>query len=89
MKEDNLNLSDRLAIQRTHLANERTFLAFFRSSIFFLGTGLSIIHIAFFDEITLLGWGFVILSPFLFLFGIYRVFTVRKFIKKTVQNSGK
>jgi len=89
MSKDKLTLGDTLAIERTHLANERTFLAFFRSSVFFLGTGLSIIHIAFFDEITNLGWGFVILSPFMFLFGLYRMFSVRKFIKKTLQNTEK
>lgn len=89
MIEDQLTLSDKLAIERTHLANERTFLAFFRSSVFFLGSGLSIIHIDFFDEVTNLGWGFVILSPFMFLFGLYRVFSVRKFIKKTIQKAEK
>ena len=89
MEDDNLTLSDKLAIERTHLANERTFLAFFRSSVFFLGTGLSIIHISFFDDVTNLGWGFVILSPFMFLFGLYRVFSVRKFIKKTVRQTEK
>lgn len=87
MKENKLNLSDRLAIERTHLANERTFLAFFRSAVFFLGTGMSIIHINFFEEIPHLGWGFIILSPVMFLFGLYRLISVRRFIKKTIQNS--
>lgn len=85
MRNEKLTLSDKLAIERTHLANERTFLAFFRSSVFFLGTGLSIININFFEDIPYLGWGFVILSPFMFLFGLYRVFYVRKFIKKAVE----
>lgn len=87
MKEDKLNLSDRLAIERTHLANERTFLAFFRSAVFFLGTGISIIHINFFEDIPYLGWSFIVLSPLMFLFGLYRLVRVRKFIKKTVQQS--
>ncbi|PHS62566.1 MAG: hypothetical protein COB12_10585 [Flavobacterium sp.] len=87
MKEDKLNLSDRLAIERTHLANERTFLAFFRSSVFFLGTGISILHINFFEDIPFLGWGFVVLSPMMFLFGLYRLVSVRRFIKKTIQKS--
>ena len=87
MKEDKLNLSDRLAIERTHLANERTFLAFFRSAVFFLGTGISILHINFFEDIPYLGWGFILLSPLMFLFGLFRLVRVRKFIKKTIQNS--
>ena len=87
MEKDKLNLSDRLAIERTHLANERTFLAFFRSAVFFLGTGISILHINFFEDIPFLGWGFVVLSPLMFLFGLYRLVSVRRFIKKTIQNS--
>lgn len=85
MKEDKLNLSDRLAIERTHMANERTFLAFFRSAVFFLGTGISIIHINFFDDIPYLGWGFIVLSPLMFLFGLFRLIKVRKFIKSTIE----
>ncbi|MFK5983644.1 MAG: DUF202 domain-containing protein [Flavobacteriaceae bacterium] len=87
MIEDKLKLSDRLAIERTHLANERTFLAFFRSAVFFLGSGISIIHINFFEDIPYLGWGFIMLSPIMFLFGLYRLIRVRKFIKKTIQQS--
>ena len=87
MIKDKLKLSDRLAIERTHLANERTFLAFFRSAVFFLGSGISIIHINFFEDIPYLGWGFIALSPIMFLFGLYRLIRVRKFIKKTIQQS--
>jgi len=87
MIEGNLNLSDRLAIERTHLANERTFLAFFRSAVFFLGTGISIIHINFFEDIPHLGWGFILLSPLMFLFGLFRLISVRRFIKKTIQKT--
>ncbi len=87
MEKDKLSLSDRLAIERTHLANERTFLAFFRLSVFFLGTGISIIHINFFKDIPFLGWGLVVLSPLMFLFGLYRLVYVRRFIEKTIQNS--
>jgi len=87
MEKDKLNLSDRLAIERTNLANERTFLAFFRSAVFFLGTGISIIQINFFNDIPYLGWGFIVISPLMFLFGLYRLVSVRRFIKKTIQKS--
>ena len=86
MEKDKLNLSDRLAIERTHMANERTFLAFFRSSVFFLGTGISIIHINIFEDVPYLGWGFIILSPLMFLMGLYRLIKVRKFIKKIIHS---
>ncbi len=84
MKEDELKLSDVLAIERTRLANTRTFLAYFRSSVFFLATGLSIIKINFFDDVSYLGWGFVILAPLLFLLGLYRRITVNKAINKMI-----
>ena len=87
MKENELKLSDLLAIERTRLANTRTFLAYFRSSVFFLATGISIIHINFFEDVPFLGWGFVALSPILFFFGFYRRYTVNKSIKKMIDKS--
>ncbi len=84
MKKGELILRDLLAIERTKLANERTFLAYFRSSIFFLATGVSIIHINFFSEVNFLGWLFVGISPLLLSVGIIRLIKVRKSIGKMV-----
>ena len=89
MNEDELILRDRLAVERTKLANERTFLAYFRSSIFFLATGLSIIHINFFQEVNYLGWLFVAISPVVFGVGFVRLITVRKSISKMVESENK
>lgn len=85
MKENELKLSDVLAVERTRLANTRTFLAYFRSSVFFLASGLSIIHINFFEDVPFLGWGFVVLSPILFALGFYRRIVVEKSIKKMIE----
>ena len=87
MKESELILRDVLAVERTRLANERTFLAYFRSSIIFLGTGLSIIQIHFFAEVTYLGWGFAALSPILFLIGLYRLIVVRKTLRTKIEKA--
>jgi len=87
MKANELILRDTLAIERTKLANERTFLAYFRSSIFFLGTGLSIIHINFFQEVNYLGWFFVAMSPLVFGIGFYRLISVRKGIRQMVESA--
>ncbi|MFK5879065.1 MAG: DUF202 domain-containing protein [Flavobacteriaceae bacterium] len=84
MKENELKLSDILAIERTRLANTRTFLAYFRSSVFFLATGLSIIKINFFDDVSYLGWGFVVIAPLLFFLGLYRRIAVNKAINKMI-----
>ena len=87
MKENELKLTDTLAVERTRLANTRTFLAYFRSSVFFLGTGLSIIKINFFDDISYIGWGFVIVAPLLFFLGFYRMIAVNKSIKNMIEQS--
>ncbi|MDC9723841.1 MAG: DUF202 domain-containing protein [Urechidicola sp.] len=87
MKENELKLSDILAIERTRLANTRTFLAYFRSSVFFLATGLSIIKINFFDDVSYLGWGFIVIAPLLFLLGLYRRIAVSKSINKMIDQS--
>ncbi len=84
MDLSDLILADRLAVANTLMANERTLLSFFRTSVFFLASGISIIEINFFKEIPYLGWGFVILSPILFLFGLYRFYAVKKYLKKVI-----
>lgn len=82
--KDDLILRDHLAIDRTRLANERTFLAYFRTSIFFLGTGISVIHIQFFEQVTYLGWILIALSPIIFSIGLHRLIRVRKAIGKKI-----
>lgn len=89
MEKGDLILRDILAIERTKLANERTFLAYFRSSIFFLATGISIIHIQFFDDVNFLGWIFIGLSPIVFSIGFIRLIQVRKAIGKKIYNVDK
>jgi len=87
MKESDLILRDHLAIERTKLANERTFLAYFRSSIFFLATGISIIHINFFSEVNFIGWSFVGISPLLLGIGLVRLIKVRKSLGKMIEKT--
>ncbi|MCB0505217.1 MAG: DUF202 domain-containing protein [Cyclobacteriaceae bacterium] len=84
LEKDDLILRDHLAIDRTRLANERTFLAYFRTSIFFLGTGISVIHIQFFQEVTYLGWILVGMFPLILGVGIYRLIRVRRAIGKKI-----
>ncbi len=84
MNIKDLVLADRLAVENTLMANERTLLSFFRSSVFFLATGLSILNIHFLAEVVYLGWFFVIFSPILQLFGVYRFIVVKKHIKQII-----
>jgi putative membrane protein len=84
MEETDLILRDQLAIDRTRLANERTFLAYFRTSIFFVGTGISVIQIHFFQEVSYLGWGLLGLAPIILITGIIRLFKVKRTIGKNI-----
>jgi len=76
-------------VERTKLANERTFLAYFRSSVFFIATGISVLSIHMFNKVDYLGWGFVILSPIMFFIGLHRLISVKKDINKVIQKSDK
>ena len=73
---------DWLALERTKLANERTFLAYFRSAIVFMGGGLSILKLQIFSNIKLFGFVLLILAAIILLVGIVRLYTVRKSIRK-------
>jgi putative membrane protein len=77
-----LNKTDILAVERTRLANERTFLAYFRTFIVFLSSGFAIIKISLLEEIVLVGYMLLALSPLLLTIGLIRFFYVRKQLKK-------
>lgn len=81
-KNEELITRDWLAIERTHLANERTFLAYFRTSIVMLGVGIGVIRIEFFDPVNDLGYLLIGLAVLILPFGIWRMFHVRKKIRK-------
>lgn len=65
-------LRDLLALDRTHLANERTFLAYIRTSLTAFIAGISLIK--FFDawEVKAIGWFFLLLAFVVFVRGFFR-----------------
>lgn len=81
-EESPLITRDYLAIERTKLANERTFLAYFRTSIIFMASGFSIVQLEVLQEIRWVGIALVILSPFVFMMGLWRMLRVRKKIRR-------
>ena len=60
------------------MANERTFLAYFRTAVVFLSSGLAILHIEFFERIRVLSYFLISLSPFILLGGVWRMQVVKK-----------
>lgn len=65
-----LILRDKLAIERTRMANVRTFLAFARTAIALFGGGLALVKIIDVPSFIAIGWIFMIASPIVLLAGI-------------------
>lgn len=83
-----LILREKLALQRTTLANQTTLLAFLRTSMYFLVAGLSLKNLlkvenSFEIEIALFVISFIIL-----LFGIINYFKHSKMINENKKNIG-
>ena len=82
MENSNLNRGDLLAIERTKLAIERTLLAYFRSFIVFLSSGYAILKLAVLQEIHVVGYFFIIISPILLVIGIIRFNSFKRRLKR-------
>jgi putative membrane protein len=83
-----LILRERLALQRTILANQSTFLAFLRTSMYFFIAGLSL------ESLLKVANGFVIESSFfvisvlIFFIGLFNFFKHKKMIIESEKNIG-
>lgn len=77
-----LTTRDWLAIERTKLANERTFLAYFRTFLVILGTGITILKLDVFADLKNYGITLIAIAPIILLIGVFRLFKVKRTIKK-------
>ena len=68
---ENLILREKLALQRTILANQSTFLAFIRTSMYFLVAGISINNLTTFKYGLEFEIVFIIISITLLIIGIF------------------
>lgn len=77
MRPDPRSLADHLALDRTVLANERTLLAYVRTTLGLLGGGVAVAH--FIDDpwLTLLGWALALAAPVVLAIGVRRYQRVR------------
>jgi putative membrane protein len=78
-----LPLTDRLALDRTLLANERTLLAYIRTAIMLAGSGITLIKL-FPDEMAVQGpgWGLLAFSVVVACFGMLRFTQVARPLRK-------
>ncbi|OGH08313.1 MAG: hypothetical protein A2171_03010 [Candidatus Levybacteria bacterium RBG_13_35_9] len=77
-----LILRDRLAIDRTILSNESTFLAYIRTSLALLAAGATLFHFFAEDYIQLLGMALIIIGLTVFILGYKRFKKMDKDIKR-------
>ncbi len=79
---EKLPLTDWLAVERTKLASERTFLAYFRSALVLLGSGVTVLKVEYFNEFVDYSWLPIAASPIVFIVGLIRFTRINKRIKK-------
>lgn len=80
-------LTDQLAVARTILANERTFLSYQRTALTLAVSGISFIH--FFDNliIAIIGWIFIPAALITMALGIKRYRNMKKCVIKLEDNN--
>lgn len=83
-----LILREKLAIQRTHLANQTTFLSFLRSSMYFLVAGLTIQNLADHPRAGIFEIPLFAISGILLITGVLNYFRNNKRIKESEVHIG-
>lgn len=82
LNDSKLNLQEYLALERTKLANERTFFSFLRTSLYMILAGVALLQIQGFDQMKWLGFVSISFSVIIFIIGIYRFVRLGKKLKK-------
>ncbi len=83
-----LILRERLALQRTILANQSTFLAFLRTSMYFFIAGLSLKSLLKVDNSFAIEISFFISAFLIFFIGVFNYFKHKKMILENEKHIG-
>ena len=83
-----LILREKLALQRTSLANQATFLAFLRTAMYFLVAGLSLKNLLKIGNSTAIEIALYAISFAIFFFGIINYFKHKKSISESKKHIG-
>lgn len=74
-----LGLTDRLALDRTHLANQRTLLAYTRTGIYLVFTGLGLFHLIKIErDLYWIGWLAFVLGGASVVTGVINYFRMKR-----------
>lgn len=79
--QEELILRDKLALDRTILANERTFLSYLRTTLAIVVVGVTMLHLSQDVWIDTLGGVAILLGVGILLVGIYRTLTMSRAIR--------
>lgn len=85
--DEKIILRDFLALQRTKLANERTFLSYNKFSLYLITAGIALIRIENLRPFRMLGYVALGASGVVFLVGLVRFFFLRRQLKKFYQTN--
>ena len=80
--KDNKNIKDLLAVKRTHLANERTLLAYSRTALTLIGLGVLLIKYEPSEVSQIIGIFSIALAFIISGIGIFRFFKTKRQIDK-------
>ena len=83
-----LILRERLALQRTILANQTTFLAFLRTAMYFFIAGLSLKSLLKVDNSFIIEFSFFLSSFLIFIIGMFNYFKHKKMILENEKHIG-
>ncbi|MEC5166804.1 putative membrane protein [Flavobacterium sp. PL11] len=83
-----LILREKLALQRTTLANQSTFLSFLRTSMYFLIAGLSVRNLLEIENALVIEISFFVISFIILLVGIYNFISHKKSIINNKKHVG-
>ena len=80
--KEKIILNDYLALERTWLANERTFFSFLRTSLYLLLAGIAFLQLQGFGELKWLGYVSIVFSIVFLVTGIVTYFRLKNKLYK-------
>lgn len=80
--KDEIILRDYLALERTKLANQRTFLSYIRTSLYLLLGGIAFLQLSDFENIRWVAYVTLGMSALMIIIGIYRFHLIRARLQK-------
>lgn len=82
-----LTLRDYLALERTKLANERTFFSYLRTSLYLLTAGIGILEIKSIEHLKIIAYISLFFSGFLLIIGVLKFYQLKRQLKSYVPNN--